>query len=81
MGWVPQAIPAVFAPTIGRDSGFYVNDYGRRSTEDLTVPGKLERLQRDGTIPEDPFSKYDREIKEGSRPAYAGRRFEDDPLV
>lgn len=40
--------------TPGRDSGFYAQDYGRRATEDLTVPGKMERLKKAGRI-HDPF--------------------------
>lgn len=51
---IPQLFAAKFKPTIGRDSGVYALDYGRRATEDLTVPGKMARLKRDGVI-KDPF--------------------------
>ena len=43
-----------FAQTTGRDSGVYKLDYGLRCTEDLTVPGKMERLKKAGVI-SDPF--------------------------
>ena len=35
-------------------SGVYALDYGRRATEDLTVPGKMDALKREGRI-RDPF--------------------------
>lgn len=40
--------------TFGRDSGFYNQDYGKHVTWDLTVPGKMERLKKEGII-KDPF--------------------------
>lgn len=52
--WVPHAVRTVFGRTVGRDSGFYTLDYGKRATEDLTVKGKMARLLKDGTI-QDPF--------------------------
>lgn len=52
--WHPFAVRTVFGRTVGRDSGFYTLDYGKRATEDLTVPGKLDRLKKAGTI-QDPF--------------------------
>ena len=56
MDWVPSQFAAVFALTPGHDTGFYCRDYGNRSTEDLTPPGKLERLKRLGVI-SDPFDE------------------------
>jgi len=44
----------VFARTPGRDTGVYKLDYGVRATEDLTAPGKMERLKKEGRI-SDPF--------------------------
>lgn len=40
--------------TPGVRSGVYALDYGRRATEDLTVPGKMDALKREGRI-RDPF--------------------------
>lgn len=54
MDWVPQPIPVKFARKVGKDTGFFDLDYGKRATEDLTVPGKLDRLQRDGRL-KDPW--------------------------
>lgn len=39
-----------FAQTLGRDSGIYSLDYGKRATEDLTPPGKYNRMFRDGEV-------------------------------
>lgn len=50
MDWVPQRTGIKFTPTVGRDSGVYALDYGRRATEDLTVPGKMARLEREGRV-------------------------------
>jgi putative FmdB family regulatory protein len=44
----------VLGRTPGKASGFYDLDYGKRATEDLTVPGKMEQLKKDGRI-KDPF--------------------------
>jgi hypothetical protein len=43
-----------FKRTPGVRSGVYALDYGRRATEDLTVPGKMEMLKKEGRI-KDPF--------------------------
>lgn len=44
----------------GKESGFYDQDYGKRATEDLTVPGKFERLKREGRCV-DPFDDMPRQ--------------------
>jgi len=44
----------VLGRTVGVRSGFYDLDYGRRATEDLTVPGKMEELKKAGVL-KDPF--------------------------
>ena len=44
----------VYARTPGRETGIYKLDYGIRATEDLTVPGKMERLKKEGRL-KDPF--------------------------
>ena len=44
----------VLARTPGKNTGFYDLDYGKRATEDLTVPGKMEMLKKEGRI-KDPF--------------------------
>ena len=49
----------VFGRTPGRNTGIYALDYGKRATEDLTVPGKLERLKKEGRI-KDPFDSVPR---------------------
>lgn len=36
--------------TPGRETGFYDLDHGKKATWDLTVPGKLERLRKEGRI-------------------------------
>lgn len=55
MEQVPQVACFVAGRTVGRDSGFYDLDYGKRATEDLTVPGKIEKLKRMGRIKPDPW--------------------------
>lgn len=45
-----QAPGFSFKKTPGKETGVYALDYGRRATEDLTVPGKFERLIKDGRI-------------------------------
>lgn len=50
MEQVPVAVGIKLAPTIGRDSGFYDLDYGKRATEDLTPPGKYNRMFKDGEV-------------------------------
>ena len=44
----------ILGRTPGKTTGFYDLDYGRRATEDLTVPGKMERLKKEGRL-KDPF--------------------------
>ncbi len=44
----------VLGRTPGKNTGFYDLDYGKRATEDLTVPGKMEALKKAGVI-KDPF--------------------------
>lgn len=50
-------ISFVLGRTPGKTTGFYALDYGRRATEDLTVPGKMEQLTRDGII-KNPFDDH-----------------------
>ena len=69
--WSPQVMGIKFTPTIGRDSGVYALDYGRRATEDLTVPGKLERLRNAGTIA-DPFLDHSDAQRKGDIPTWKG---------
>lgn len=45
-----------FRMTPGKETGIYDFDYGKKATWDLTVPGKMERLKREGVIG-DPFEK------------------------
>jgi putative FmdB family regulatory protein len=45
-----------FRMTPGKETGVYDFDYGKKATWDLTVPGKMERLKKEGTIA-DPFDK------------------------
>lgn len=56
MEQTPTLVTTVWKTTPGRDSGVYDLDYGKRATEDLTIPGKFERLQRAGTVA-DPFAE------------------------
>jgi hypothetical protein len=73
MQWTPTKVPtAYFTYTVGKESGVYENDWGRRATYDLTVPGKLDKLQRDGRVPVDPFTTFDDEVRSGKRPRYNG---------
>ena len=44
----------VFGRMVGRDTGIYDLDYGKRATEDLTFKAKVERLRKDGRFT-DPF--------------------------
>jgi len=50
----------VLARSPGAYTGFYDLDYGKRATEDLTVPGKMEALKREGKI-KDPFDNAPKE--------------------
>lgn len=54
MDWVPYSTPGKFNYVAGKETGVYEYDYGKKATWDLTVPGKTERLTRDGRI-SDPF--------------------------
>jgi hypothetical protein len=45
-----------FAYTPGKRTGVYEYDYGKKSTWDLTVPGKYEELKKAGIVG-DPFDK------------------------
>lgn len=45
-----------FTYTPGKWTGIYEYDYGKRATYDLTVPGKLEALKKEGKAL-DPFDK------------------------
>jgi hypothetical protein len=38
----------------GKTNGVYEYDYGKKATWDLTAPGKMERLKKEGRI-NDPF--------------------------
>lgn len=51
---VPQLPTFIEGETVGRDSGWYDRDYGKRATEDCTAPGKMEYLKKEGVI-KDPF--------------------------
>ena len=55
MEQIVVAVGFVLGRTVGRDTGFYDLDYGKRATEDLTVPGKMERLTKEGRL-KDPFA-------------------------
>jgi len=55
MEQIVVAVGFVLGRTVGRSTGFYDLDYGKRATEDLTVPGKMEMLQKQGVI-KDPFA-------------------------
>lgn len=39
-----------FKQTPGKDTGVYDHEYGKKATWDLTVPGKMERLRKEGRI-------------------------------
>lgn len=45
-----------FKMTPGKETGVYDYDYGKKATWDLTVPGKSDRLKKEGVI-RDPFDK------------------------
>ena len=49
-----EQISFVLGRTPGKTTGFYALDYGRRATEDLTVPGKMEALTKAGIL-KNPF--------------------------
>lgn len=59
--WAPTSVPLghfTYNPSKkGRDTGVYEYDYGVRATWDLTVPGKIDRLEHQGRIPRDPFKE------------------------
>ena len=61
----------VYARTPGRETGVYKLDYGTRATEDLTVPGKMERLKKEGRL-KDPFDSVPKNsgINQGDIGAY-----------
>jgi len=54
MEQIVVAVGFVLGRTPGKRTGFYDLDYGRRATEDLTVPGKMEELKRAGVL-KNPF--------------------------
>jgi predicted nucleic acid-binding Zn ribbon protein len=54
MEQVLQTSCIVHQRIIGRDTGVYDLDYGKRATEDLTYKAKQERLKKDGRF-YDPF--------------------------
>lgn len=60
MSWVPVTAAVKFGRTPGKWTGVYDLDYGKRATEDLTVPGKMAALKRAGRIPPDPFDDIKR---------------------
>jgi predicted nucleic acid-binding Zn ribbon protein len=59
----------IYARTPGRDTGIYDLDYGKRATEDLTPPGKMERLKKEGRI-KDPFDDTLRNSSPQAREAW-----------
>ena len=78
MDWAPTEVPMGrfrYDPSkAGRDTGVYEYDWGVRATWDLTVPGKMKRLERSGRIARDPFDEFDEKVKKGEVPRYKAKR-------
>ncbi len=73
--WAPTFVPLgrfKYDPSkAGQDTGVYEYDYGVRATWDLTVPGKMDKLTRQGRIAQDPFDEFDSKVKKGEVKPYA----------
>ena len=59
----------ILGRTPGKTTGFYDLDYGKRATEDLTVPGKMDELKKAGVI-KDPFDSTPRNSSKIARDAW-----------
>lgn len=74
MEWTPTKVPLgrfkFDQSRAGRDTGVYDYDYGTRATWDLTVPGKMDKLARDGRIARDPFDEFDEDVRKGKVARY-----------
>ncbi len=77
MEWAPTTMGgAWFKHVPGKETGVYEHDWGKKATWDLTIPGKIERLERDGRIPRDPFKQHEEDVRSGRVAAYAGPNVE-----
>lgn len=72
--WCPTEVPLgrfKWDPSkAGKDTGVYEYDHGVRATWDLTVPGKIERLEKAGRIARNPFDQYEDDLRAGKEKPY-----------